>query len=191
LVASERQGAGRAGGADELDALLARVALGDRAAFRELYGKTAGKLLGVSLRILRDRASAEEAVQEAYVKIWHQAQRYRPDRGSALGWLVAIQRNQAIDMLRAERHSTRTFEAAVDVADDAPGPEAAAVAAGERARIDACLGELPAPRAQAVKAAYLEGWSYDELARAHDVPLNTMRTWLRRALIRLRECLTR
>ena len=176
---------------DPVAALIARVALGDRAAFGQLYDATAPKLLGVALRILRDRAAAEEAVQEAYVKIWHAAARYRPERGSGFGWLAAIQRNQAIDLLRARPPGERRLDLALELPDPAPGPEAAAVAADERVRLDACIGELPVERARAVRAAYLEGWSYEELARAHGVPLNTMRTWLRRALIRLRACLTR
>lgn len=179
-------------GGEELEALLARVALGDRAAFRRLYERTAPKLLGVALRILRDRAVAEDAVQEAFVKIWHAADGFRPQRGGALGWLIAVQRNKAIDILRSRRPSTgkaADLDAARDIPDPRPGPQAAAETADDRRRLEACLGELPAERAAAVCAAYLEGWSYDELARHNGVPLNTMRTWLRRALIRLRECL--
>ncbi len=177
---------------DPLGELLGRVAVGDRRAFDRLYVATAPKLLGIAMRILRgDRATAEEAVQEAFVKIWHQAHRFRPSRGNALGWLIVIQRNQAIDLLRAGRPHGQPLEAALNVADSAPGPEAATIASSARALIEACLDELPATRAEAVKSAYIEGWSYEELARAHGVPLNTMRTWLRRALIRLRECLTR
>lgn len=176
---------------DPIAALLARVARGDQLAFRRLYNVSAPKLLGVAIRILRDRAVAEEALQEAFVKIWLQAGRYQPEHGSGIGWLSTIQRNQAIDLLRAKSMNDRNLELATDLPDGAPRPEAAAVASGERARINACLRELPAERAGAVCAAYLEGWSYEELARSHGVPINTMRTWLRRALIRLRQCLTR
>ena len=77
----------------------------------------------------------------------------------------------------------------LDLADQGPTPEASALGADDRRRIEGCLGTLPRDRAAAVTAAYVEGWSYEELARRFDVPLNTMRTWLRRALISLRECL--
>ncbi len=174
---------------DEIAGMLARCGLGDRAAFRALYDATASKLLGVTMRILGGRAEAEEALQEAYVKIWNSAGRYQAGRGSALGWMISIARNQAIDMLRARRAPTRDIADMVDLADDGPGPEAAAEMAETRARLDGCLGLLAADRAAAVRAAYVEGYSYEELARRHAVPLNTMRTWLRRALISLRECL--
>lgn len=177
---------------DDLEALLARVALGDRAAFRRLYERTAPKLLGVALRILRDRAVAEDAVQEAYVKIWHAADSFRPHRGGAMNWLITVQRNKAIDMLRSARLlATRSagIEEARDIADLTPEPHAAAETADDRRRLVSCLGALPPERSAAVRAAYVEGWSYEELARRHGVPLNTMRTWLRRALLRLKECL--
>lgn len=176
---------------ESLEELIGRVALGDRDAFRQLYEQATPKLLGVALRILRDRALAEDAVQEALVKIWHAAAGYRSDRGSGMAWLMTIQRNKAIDMLRARPARHAPLEPAESLADPGPGPAAAAEAADERERIARCLAELPADRAAAVRAAYLEGWSYAELAHRHAVPLNTMRTWLRRSLIRLRECLMR
>ena len=174
---------------DDIEGLLARCGLGDRAAFARLYRLTGGKLYGVSLRILGNRSDAEEAVQEAYVKIWHGAGRFQAGRGSATGWLVSIARNQAIDLLRARKAPARDIADMVDLADPRPTPEASALGSDDRRRIADCLGALPRDRAAAVTAAYVEGWSYDDLARRFDVPLNTMRTWLRRALISLRECL--
>lgn len=175
----------------DLDGLLARCALGDRAAFRRLYAATGSKLYGVAYRILGDRGDAEEAAQEAYVKIWRNAGRYRPDRGGAGPWLVSIARNQAIDILRARKTPTRDLDGMFDLADAGPTPEASAIVADDRRRIELCLGELQPDRAQAVRAAYLDGHTYEDLARRFDVPLNTMRTWLRRALISLRGCLAR
>ena len=170
--------------------LIARCALRDRQAFRELYQRTSAKLFGVSLRILRDRAEAEEALQEVYVKIWQRADRYVAGGYSPISWLVAVARNHALDILRARKPVTDDIDTALDVADGGPNPEQAALESGERARIDGCLDELEAPKADAVRGAYLDGFSYDELAARHNVPLNTMRTWLRRSLIKLRECLT-
>ena len=173
----------------DIEGLLARCGLGDRAAFGRLYGLIGGKLYGVAYRILGNRSEAEEAVQEAFVKIWHSAGRFQAGRGSAQGWLISIARNQAIDLLRSRRAPARDISQMFDLADPGPTPEASAVGSDDRRRIEDCLGALPSDRAQAVRAAYVEGWSYDELARRFEVPLNTMRTWLRRALISLRECL--
>ena len=108
-----------------------------------------------------------------------------------MAWLVTIARNQAIDLIRSRQPATLEYDDAPDVADAAPDPEAQALLSGEARRIDRCLGELEENKAAAVVAAYVEGLSYQELADRNAVPLNTMRTWLRRSLIKLRECLNR
>jgi RNA polymerase sigma-70 factor (ECF subfamily) len=177
--------------ANDIAALLSRVAIGDRAAFRQLYDCTGAKLFGVTLRILRNRAEAEEALQEVYVKVWQRADRFASDGASPISWLVAVARNHCLDRLRSRRAPAEDIDEVYDLADASPDPEASAIAANERTRIDGCLGELDDDRADAVRGAYLDGYSYDELASRHRVPLNTMRTWLRRSLIRLRECLER
>jgi RNA polymerase sigma-70 factor (ECF subfamily) len=175
---------------NDIAELIARTALRDRAAFRDLYQRTSAKLFGVSLRILRDRSEAEEALQEVYVKIWQRADRYVAGSYSPISWLVAVARNHALDTLRARKPISDDIDVALEIADLGPDPEQAAVDGGERMRIDACLGELESDKAEAVRGAYLDGFSYDELAARHNVPLNTMRTWLRRSLIKLRECLS-
>jgi RNA polymerase sigma-70 factor (ECF subfamily) len=170
--------------------LIARTALRDRAAFRDLYQRTSAKLFGVTLRILKDRSEAEEALQEVYVKIWQRADRYVAGGYSPISWLVAVARNHSLDTLRARKPISDDIDVALEIPDLGPDPEQAAVDGGERGRIDACLGELEPDKADAVRGAYLDGFSYDELAARHKVPLNTMRTWLRRSLIKLRECLS-
>ncbi len=170
--------------------LIARCALRDRQAFRDLYGRTSAKLYGVTLRILRDRAEAEEALQEVYVKIWQRADKYVPGGYSPISWLVAVARNHSLDVLRARKPQSDDIELALDVADAGPDPEQAAVDRGERSRIDHCLDQLDADKADAVRGAYLDGYSYEELSTRHNVPLNTMRTWLRRSLMKLRDCLS-
>ncbi|MCY0093233.1 sigma-70 family RNA polymerase sigma factor [Hoeflea ulvae] len=176
---------------DDLSGLIARTALGDRAAFSSLYSQTSAKLFGVSLRILKDRAQAEDALQEVYIRIWRRAGSFRVGQASAMAWLCTIARNQAIDMIRARQPATLDYDEAPEVADPAMDPEARAVLGGESQRIEACLGQLEAVKAAAVVAAYVEGLSYQELAEHNAVPLNTMRTWLRRSLLKLRECLNR
>lgn len=175
----------------DIDELIARTALRDRAAFRVLYERTSAKLFGVALRILKDRAEAEEALQEVYVKVWQRADRYSAGQFSPISWLVAIARNHALDILRARRPVADEIEAALDVADLGPTPEQAALDHAEHGRIETCLRELDPDRAAAVRSAYLDGDSYEQLANRHAVNLNTMRTWLRRSLLKLRECLTR
>ncbi len=176
-------------GDESLEELLAQTALGRRAAFDRLYERTCAKLFGVALRLLKDRAEAEDALQEIYVRIWNRADSYAVTGASPMSWLIAIARNHAIDRLRARKPAHEGPEAADHLPDPAPSPEQRAIASGESQRLARCLGRLEADRAQAVRGAYLEGYSYSELAARHAVPLNTMRTWLRRSLIKLRECL--
>lgn len=177
--------------AQDISKLIVRISMRDRGAFDRLYRLTSAKLFGVCLRVLRDRAEAEEALQEVYVKIWTKADRFAASELSPISWLVAVARNHAIDRLRARRIGATGLEEASELADPRPGPEALAVAGGERERVRACMDELDPDRASAVRGAYLEGRSYAELAERFAVPLNTMRTWLRRSLLKLRECLER
>lgn len=174
---------------NDISKLLASVALHDRAAFDTLYQHTSAKLFGVVLRLLKNRAEAEDALQEIYIKIWQRADRYAVSHASAMSWLIAIARNHAIDRLRARRAVHEELDEAKAIADDTPDPEALAEAAGERNRIEICMQRLEDRVANAVRGAYLDGYSYQELADRHAVPLNTMRTWLRRSLLKLRKCL--
>ena len=177
--------------AQDIEGLIARVALGDRVAFSSLYDATSAKLFGVVLRVLGDRASAEDAVQEAYMKIWRHAGRYRANGLSPMTWLITIARNTAIDRRRQGRAAVDLDDVAEHLTAPGPNPEQSAVAAGEARRIAACLDELEDDRGAAVRGAYLDGQSYAELAERFAVPLNTMRTWLRRSLVTLRDCMAR
>lgn len=177
---------------EDLAGIISRVSLGDRAAFSALYSATSPKLFSVCLRILKDRTDAEDALQDIFVKIWHRADRFAASGINPLGWLMAIARNHSIDLLRARKPvASNIDEEGWDIADSGADPEQAAVLKGEGKRIDTCMEELESDRAGAVRSAYVEGLSYQELADRHAVPLNTMRTWLRRSLLKLRECLDR
>jgi len=169
--------------------LISRVSLRDRAAFDVLYAATSAKLFGVCLRVLGNRTEAEDALQDIYVKIWNKAGRFAVADTSPISWLVAIARNHCIDILRSRKPAAVELDQAAAVSEPSPNPEQAAVASGEAQRIYDCLGQLEADRAAAVRGAYLNGDSYEVLASRHKVPLNTMRTWLRRSLIKLKECL--
>lgn len=174
---------------NDISYLIGRVSLKDRQAFDRLYRASSSKLFAICLRILRDRSDAEEALQEIYVKIWQRADRYAAGDTSPMSWLAAIARNHAIDVLRARRPVATDIDEAYDIADPVADPERVAVLSSEGRRIDVCMQQLDADRASAVRRAYVEGLSYEELAELYTVPLNTMRTWLRRSLLKLRECL--
>ena len=176
---------------EDITKLIVRTALRDRGAFDLLYRHTSAKLFGVCLRVLNDRAEAEEALQEVFVKIWTKADRFAVCDLSPITWLVAIARHHAIDRIRMRRPAGAELDAGLAIADPNPGPESLAVARSQKQRIDHCLDELEAERAAAVRGAYLDGLSYAELAENHKVPLNTMRTWLRRSLMKLRKCVER
>lgn len=176
---------------EEIESLIDGTARADRAAFARLYALTSAKLFGVCLRVLNTEAEAEDALQEVFIKIWRNADRYRAGGYSPMTWLITIARNHAIDRLRARRTGGAQLDEAVDLADDRPGPESLAMASSDRARIVDCMGQLPSDRSEAVRRAYLEGETYAELAARFDVPINTMRTWLRRSLLKLKECLSR
>jgi RNA polymerase sigma-70 factor (ECF subfamily) len=145
----------------------------------------------IILRVLKDRAASEDVLQEVYVRLWQGgAETFTSGKASQISWLATIARNRAIDRLRVTK-PTRDLDHAPEMVEPSPGPEAQAIASSERAAINTYLGELDPDRAAAVRGAYLDGDTYAELAARFDVPLNTIRTWLRRSLMSLKKCLTR
>ena len=176
---------------DEIERLIAQVALGNREAFEDLYDRISAKLFGVCLRVLDNRAAAEDAMQDSFVKIWNNSGRYSANGLSPMTWLITIARNTSIDRLRAQRGGHRDVNApGFELPAPGPSPEDAAVAASEAAKLSGCLDSLDEDRGAAIRGAYLDGRSYADLAQQFGVPLNTMRTWLRRGLIALRECMS-
>lgn len=178
---------------ERLAGLLAATAQGDRAAFRELYAATSAKLYGVCLRMLRDRELAQDVLQETYVTVWNRAASYERTRASAMTWLVTVARNKAIDRLRAEASRPRGdgVEAALEVPDAAPDASALLETNQDYARLHGCLGELEPNIAGAVRTAFFEGVTYEALAGRLNTPVGTMKSWIRRGLIKLRGCLER
>ncbi len=174
---------------DPIAELLNKVAAQDRTAFRRIYSDTSSKLMGVLLRILGNRAEAEDALQEVFTRVWLRAQRFDAAKGRGMTWMIALARNHAIDRIRARReHSAEEGEMEM-VADTEPRAEVRLVASGEVRRINECFDTLEPDRATALRGAYISGHSYQDLASKFDVPLNTMRTWLRRSLQRMKECM--
>ena len=177
---------------DPVAELLIKVADGDRAAFRQLYSATSAKLYGVVLRMLQSEAEASDALQVIFTRVWTQSRRFDASKGRGMTWLISIARNYGIDCLRSgkTRKLPQADSSLLDaVADASPTVEARLIARDQLSRLHFCFGVLSPDRADAVKRAYLEGATYQELADSHNVPLNTMRTWLRRSLMKLRECI--
>lgn len=176
---------------DELATALGLTGQGDRAAFRRVYEATSSKLLGVTLRILADRQLAEDVLQDTYLTVWRKAESFDPSRASPITWLVTIARNRAIDRLRsgAGFRKATTIDAAFEVADDGPSPSQAVETVDDVRRLNECLGQLDDKTGGAIRTAFLEGVTYETLAQRESVPLGTMKSWIRRGLMRLRSCL--
>ena len=176
--------------AAELVGLLRAVAAGDQAAFERLYAATRAKLYGVVLRILRRADLADEVMQEAYLKIWNSAGQFNPAVASPITWMVAIARNRAIDLARKKRdisveEAPEALEFAAEIADPLAGRERSE----ELRRLLDCLGRLDPEQRQLMLLAYCNRLSREQLASRLGRPVNTIKTWLRRSILAVRECL--
>jgi RNA polymerase sigma-70 factor (ECF subfamily) len=181
--------------------LLARVALGDRAAFASLYKAVSAPLLGVILRIQRDRGQAEDVLQEIFVSIWRAAQGFDAARAQPMTWLTSIARNRAIDSLRRKKTEVATVSALggddddvgpnlVDTfASDLDGPLEMLTQAAQAQALAHCVDALSAEQQQCVALAYYQGLSHSEVAQHLRQPLGTVKSWVRRALMALKDCL--
>ncbi|MEL7188893.1 MAG: sigma-70 family RNA polymerase sigma factor [Pseudomonadota bacterium] len=176
---------------EALRAAMARLADGDSAALEEIYQATRVKLFGICLRILGDRKEAEDALQDVYVNLWQRADRYDPERASPISWLATFARNRAIDRLRTGkvRGGAVPVEEAAPLPDDAPLADALLVDAEQSAQIHTCIQTLDEKAQTYIRAAFFDGNTYAELAEKADVPLGTMKSWIRRGLMKLRACL--
>jgi len=174
-----------AGSGASNEALLKRVALGDRDAFRALYAATAPRLLGICKGLLRDQARAEEALQDAFVRIWERAGSFDETKGAAIAWMTVVARRVALNQLRRRDHVHTSLddEEAPEIAADLPETDPL----GKR-RLLQCLEKLDAERRHWVLLAYVYGYSHDELAERFDRPLGTMKSVLFRSLADLRKC---
>ena len=180
---------------DQLYHVLAAVALQDRAAFRRLYDATSAQLFGFALRVLHKEELAEEAVQDAFVAIWHAAAGYQVHLASPLTWMVTIVRNKALDVRRralADGADIRAeLEDADGLADMTAGPHGQAQLSRDAQALARCMDTLADRQRQAIGMAYLHDLSYSEVAARLALPLGTVKTWIRRGLDRLRDCLSR
>jgi RNA polymerase sigma-70 factor (ECF subfamily) len=174
-----------------ITAALAAAGRGNRDALQTVYRLTAAKLFAVCMRILGERSEAEDALQEIYMTVWRKAAAFDPALSSPMTWLIAIARNRAIDHLRAHGQNRRMdpIEEAIDLADDKPTADAALQSAQERARLRYCIDRLAGHERAALRGAFFDGNTYEELAERMKVPLGTMKSWIRRAMIKLKACL--
>jgi RNA polymerase sigma factor (sigma-70 family) len=172
---------------DALDA----VGRGDRRALGVVYQQTSAKLFGICLRILGEQSEAEDVLQDVYLTVWRRAGSFDPARGvSPITWLAALARNRAIDRLRSSKaHLNRPLETAEEIADPARLASDALVEAEDGLRLSRCLAELQPEHAAYIRSAYFDGLTYAELAERIGAPLGTVKSWMRRSLLRLRTCL--
>ncbi|MET3612239.1 RNA polymerase sigma-70 factor (ECF subfamily) [Rhizobium aquaticum] len=172
----------------DLDSCLADVATGDRAAFRQLYKLTASRLNGVLRPMISNRARREEILQEAFVKIWQNAARFDPQRGSAMMWMATVTRRLAIDELRRASPLIQSLDddEALKNSLAADVPQLEPLGADQ---LEGCLKLLRSEYRDAVVLAYLKGLTYDQLALSLNRPLGTVKTWVHRGIIDLRECM--
>ncbi|TAM98394.1 MAG: sigma-70 family RNA polymerase sigma factor [Rhodanobacteraceae bacterium] len=175
--------------AAKLTELMRACASGDRGAFATLYRRTSDKLFGVCLRMLRERGEAEDALQDVYANVWRRAASFDPARVAAMTWLITLARNQCIDRLRRHREEPLDDAAAQNIVDPDPDPLTHSEASEERQRLERCLGTFADQQRQAVRAAFFTGATYNQLADRLGVPLATMKSWIRRSLVRLRTCM--
>lgn len=170
---------------------LLRTGQDDREGLREVYRLTSAKLFGICLRICGDRQAAEDVLHDVYLTVWRRAGAYEPGRSSPITWLAIIARNRAIDWQRANRRSFLSVEAAGEIADGARLAEESLLAEEETHRLHHCLDGLEDPQRNAIRTAFFGGATYAQLAEHAAVPLGTMKSWVRRGLARLKECLDR
>lgn len=174
-----------------LETLLARAALRDRHAFASLYAATSVKLFSVVRRILQQETLAEESLQEIYLKIWNAAGDYHAGRGRPMTWMISLARNHAIDTLRAvgrrpDMHGDALPES---LTSNASGPEKQAANAAVADDLSQCLEQLAEDARECLQLAYCEGYTHQELSERTGSPVGTIKSWLRRGLGTLRDCL--
>jgi RNA polymerase sigma factor (sigma-70 family) len=175
----------------QIAAALACIPHGDRAAMQKVYRLTSAKLFGVCLRILGERTEAEDVLQEVYLTVWRKAATFDAGRASPMTWLIAIARNRCIDRLRTTKQSRRMepIDAADNVMDPAQPADRALESNEVTARLRGCLDTLAERERVALRGAFFDGNTYEEMAARMSVPLGTMKSWIRRAMIKLKSCL--
>jgi RNA polymerase sigma-70 factor, ECF subfamily len=167
------------------------MADGDQSAAAELYDATCHQVFGLALRIVSDRAAAEDVTIEVYTQAWSLAPGFDPTRGTPLGWLMTLARSRALDALRVRRRETanETLEAVENTECERPGPEATSLAAERHRFVSNALARLSSEQREAIQLAYFGGLSHSQIAARLGQPLGTVKTRIRQGMIQLRELL--
>lgn len=175
---------------DQIAQALMACAAGDKNALRRIYDQECPRMIGVALRMLKRRALAEEAVQDSFILVWRHAARFDPQRGSGLTWIYAILRNRSLSILRDERRiDTASDPISAETASEDDDPEVVMAKLSDAEALKGCLQNLPPPRRGMVLLAFVQGLSHGEIAGRLGMPLGTVKSWIRRSLIALKECL--
>lgn len=176
----------------DYEAAVFACARGDRAALRSLYEREVRWLVGVALRIVRRRELADEVLHDAFLQIWQKAATFDPTLGSARGWVYSIVRHRALNVLRqaAPERAAGTPAAPDELADEAAGPLDVALRRSDAQALHRCLEGLDEHKRACILLAYVEGYSQAQIAHRMDCPLGTVKAWVRRGLLALRECLS-
>lgn len=173
----------------ELSAWIFQAGGGDQGALRRLYQAESSRLFGIALKLLRDRAAAQDVLQDAFVAVWQRARQFDPARGSPRVWLSAIVRNRALDIARARGRETLSDDPGLGdemVIDD---PVERLAAAADGARLAHCLKGLEEKNRSSIVLAFVDGLSHAQVAERLDLPLGTVKAWIRRGLLSLRACM--
>ena len=170
-------------------ALIAACARQDRAAFRALYARWGARLHGVALRITRDPSLAADATHDAFVQVWQQAGRFDPSLGEPGSWLMSLARYRALDLVRRRGREVLGHEPTQEEADHGPDPLAQLLSSVDGTALHRCLETLSAERRRLVVMAFVEGYSHSQLASRLALPVGTVKSWIRRSLLGLKECL--
>ena len=178
----------------DCEAALASCARGEREALHRIYQHESRRLLGLALRIVRDRALAEDVLHDAFMNVWTKAASFDATRGSGRGWIHTLVRNQALSVIRTNGREVSADEEAIEaieaeaVATAAPMAEAFEISA-DIGRLDECLHRLDVAKRNSIMLAYLDGCSHSEIAKRLNAPLGSVKAWIKRGLLSLRECM--
>lgn len=177
---------------DELMRLLVSVARSDRHAFQTLYNRISARMFGLCFKLAGQQELAEEALQDAFVQIWHHAGEYHSDRGSPLSWMLTIARYRTLDLMRARTvRRTGGEEYLEHLEDQRGGPLDAELRSAGAAQLTGCFGELSDSQRDSILLSYYRGFTHDELAQALSSPVGSVKSWIRRGLMALKRCLER
>lgn len=173
----------------ELSAWIFQAGGGDQSALRRLYVAESSRLFGIALKILRERSAAQDALQDAFVAVWQRARLFDPARGSARVWLAAIVRHRALDIARARGRETLSDDPALGDQTVFEDPVDRLADAADGVRLADCLKGLEAKNRSSIMLAFVDGLSHAQVAEKLDLPLGTVKAWIRRGLLSLRACM--